>query len=300
MALDLFLINGLRQRKTHVLGVWNRLSDGSIEADVLFTGSSRAFLHYDAPEIQKRIQRSCYNIGMDGCQLDLQYPWLKTYLERNAPPQLIIQGVDIISLMPDTNVFFPTQFPPYLDNEDIYRTLVAIDPDWWRHRYVPMYSFALFGYEYTGLAIKGAFSLEDVANDPLKQGYHCRNKYWDGSFDRFKERNPKGLEYRVTEASIRKLEMIIELAAEHDVPIVLVYAPELSENFELTLDRDRILRIYKETAARYDIGFWDLSKMGICNYRRYFYNSQHLNKDGVAVLTEEIAERIRNFLNGPS
>jgi hypothetical protein len=92
--------------------------------------------------------------------------------------------------MPDTKVFFPTQFPPYLDNESIYQSLVEIDPIWWRHKYVPFYSFAIYGYEYTGLALKGEFGLEDIKNDPLTLGYHCRNKTWDGAFDLFRSRNP--------------------------------------------------------------------------------------------------------------
>lgn len=295
IGLDALLMHGLRKRQTHVLGVWNRLMAGEINAQILLTGSSRTFLHFDAKAIGAATGKRCYNIGMDGSQLNLQYPWLENYLEQNDTPELILQGVDIISLRPDTSQFFPSQYPPYLGNEAIFSSLMELDPNWLRHRYIPMYSFAMFGYGYAGMAAKGLLGLEDEKNDPLTMGHERRNMSWDGTFDRFKEAHPDGKRYGIHPQAVEQLKRTVLLAKKHDVPMVLVYSPELAENFALTIDREEIMGAYQEVADAFNIPFWDLSQLPLCEERRYFYNSQHLNPEGVDLLTLEMVKRIGSW-----
>ena len=297
IGMDLLLMHGLRQRRTHVFGVWNRLMNGKMDAQILFTGSSRSFVHFDAEAIGRSTNKRCFNIGMDGTQINLQYPWLKNYLELNPKPELIVQGVDIISLMPDTQAFYPSQYPPYLNNDAIYNALIEYDNSWARHRYIPFYSLSMFGYGYAGIATKGLFGLENRSSDPLNQGYEDRSLEWDGTFDRFKIANPDGKRYGIDPRGVEQLKKTVKLALGHNVPIVLVYAPELAENFAYTIDRNEIIAVYQDLSEEFNIPFWDLSKMGICEHRKYFYNSQHLNVSGVAVLTKEVSTLINEFLN---
>ena len=295
VALDQLLVHGLRQRRTHTLGNWNRLREGRIQAQVLFTGSSRCLMHFDARAIGERIGRRCWNIGMDGSQLTLQRPWLITYLKYNPPPELVVQEVGIISLEPDSDVFFPSQYPPYLDEAPILQTLRSLDGSWWRDRWIPLYSFTRFGYAYAGLGLKGLLNAEDTAHDVLRNGFEQRHWKWDGGFDRFKARYPKGKRYPVEQEAIAMLEDIIRLVREAGSEIVLVYAPELKENQDLTTNREEIIGIYRRLATKHGIPFWDLSTTALCTDRTLFYNSQHMNGYGVARFTPMISDSLARW-----
>ncbi|MBK9289878.1 MAG: hypothetical protein IPN38_20075 [Flavobacteriales bacterium] len=295
-GLDRTLKAGLRARTTFTLGVWNRLVDGKIQADVLFCGSSRALMHFDAATIGKATGRSCYNIGMDGNQLNHQLPWLITYLKYNRPPELIIQNVDMISLSPDTDVFFPSQYPPYLSEDAIYEDLRNTAPDWWKDRYIPLYSFTRFGYGYAALGVKGLLGLEDTLHDPLHFGFQRKDLNWDGGFDQFKKRFPKGLRRFNEESARNTLRAIIRTAQEKGSKVVLVYTPELGEMQRLTLNREEVMDVYRSIAAESGIPFWDFSTATFCEDRNYFYNSQHLNARGVDLFTPMIADSIAAYV----
>lgn len=295
-ALHSLLLHGLRERRTHTLGQWNRLREGRIRAEVLFTGSSRCLMHYDARTIGRRIGKHCWNLGMDGSQLTLQLPWTITYLKYNPPPRLIVQGVDIISLEPDSDVYFPSQYPPYLIEAPVYRAISALDPTWHKDRWIPLYSFARFGHGYAAMAVKGLLHAEDTTQDILKNGFELRHWTWDGGFDRFKLKYPDGKPYPIEEEAIATLRSIIHTAKAAGSGIVLAYAPELKENQDLTVNREEVLGHYRRIAQEEGIAFWDFSGLPFCSERRWFYNSQHMNAYGVERFTPIIADSVAAWL----
>jgi hypothetical protein len=295
-GLDQLLKVGLRKRSTDTFGVWNRLVDGRIQAQVLFLGSSRALMHFDAAAIGTRIQRSCYTIGMDGNQLEHQLPWLITYLAHNRPPQLLVQNVDLISLAPDTDLFFPSQYPPYLGEQAIHDHLLQVDPERWKDTWIPLYSFSRHGYGYAGLAVKGLLGLEDTLHDPLHLGFERKDRTWDGTFDNFKAQHPDGITRANMEEARRTLRTLIRTAQQAGSKVVLVYTPELKEMQELTLNRRELIDTFKGIAAAAGIPFWDFSDAPFSADRRCFYNSQHLNGAGVDLFTPMIADSIATYL----
>lgn len=299
VGLDSLLKTGLRARRTFTLGVWNRVVNGELNAEVLFTGSSRALMHFDAASIGARIGRSAWNIGMDGNQLNHQLPWLITYLKYNRRPALVVQNVDLISLVPDSDIFFPSQYPPYLHEPPIYADLVRIDPDWRKDRFIPLYSFTRFGYAYAGLAIEGLLGLEDTLHDPLDHGFQRKDKAWDGTFDRFKARHPGGARRRNTQEAQALLRAIIRTAKEAGSRVVLVYTPEHRDMQDLTLDRAALIDTFRRIAREEGVPFWDFSTLPLCSDRDLFYNSQHLNGRGVDLFTPVIADSIQALLRGP-
>jgi hypothetical protein len=297
VGLDTLLKTGLHQRRTFTLGVWNRLVDGEIGAEVLFTGSSRALMHFDAAAVQGRTGLRCYNIGMDGNQLNHQLPWLTTYLKYNPAPRLVVQNVDLISLVPDSDIYFPSQYPPYLHEAPILADLVHIDPSWWKDRWIPLYSFTRFGYAYAGLAVEGLLGLEDTLHDPLVLGFQRKDKDWDGTFDRFKARNPGGVRRRNTQEAQAFLRAIVRTAKAAGSQVVLVYTPEHVDMQHITVDRDQLMGTFRRIANEEGVPFWDFSGLPLCADRTWFYNSQHLNGRGVDQFTPMLADSINALLS---
>src|SRR5207302_909891 len=75
--------SGLRRINTSSFGVWNRIVDGTINAEIVISGSSRALTHYDPRIIEERTGLTAFNIGLNGSQTDMQLARLKTYLRHN-------------------------------------------------------------------------------------------------------------------------------------------------------------------------------------------------------------------------
>jgi hypothetical protein len=297
-AIHHALLFGLHQRDNYTLSTWNRMWHGRIGAEVLFIGSSRAFMHFDAEHIGKLAQRECFNAGLDGSRPNIQQAFLDIFLKRNRTPALVVHEIGRLSLERPEGVMFPLTFAPYLEEPALLRTLAAMDPVWYKDRYVPLYSFMRHGVTLTGMAWKGIWGANDAARNPLRSGFYRKNKTWDGTFDRWKKMYPQGKPIDVDTNCLETLRKTIRLARKAGSAYVLVYAPELLEMQRLTPERERIFSLYRDLAKEEKVPFWDFSSMPWCADRQYFYNSQHLNSKGVDLFTPIIAEQLRNWFEG--
>ena len=294
-AFNALLLHGLQQRHTGAFGQWNRVRAGTINAEVLFTGSSRCLMHFDAQVIGERTAMRCWNLGMDGSQPMLQRPWLLTYLKYNPPPRLIVQEVGALSLRTDSSVYYASQYAPYLAEDVVYDGLLSIDPAWWYDKHIPLHSFVRFGTGFTGMAIKGLFDLEDTI-DMLDHGYQSRRWKSAAGFDRFQQRWPEGSRYPITPQGTTALVSIIHIAKKAGARIVLVYAPEFLDDTLPEPNRQEVLDVYDRIAREDSILFRDFSVLPWCTDRRWFHDSQHLNSDGVARLTSLLTDSVKVWI----
>src|SRR5436190_23548407 len=98
VCLNAAFTRGFRNIKTSEFGISNRVMSGTINAQIVISGSSRAFVHYDPRIIQSITGETAFNLGQNGVQTDLQLAFLKTYLRHNTRPDLIIHNLDPQSL----------------------------------------------------------------------------------------------------------------------------------------------------------------------------------------------------------
>src|ERR1700733_7665538 len=88
---------GLRRIAVSKFGALNQVMSGKVNADIIIRGSSRALSPFDPRVIQAATGRSAYNIGMNASQIDFELVILKTYLNHNVKPKLVIQNLDLFS-----------------------------------------------------------------------------------------------------------------------------------------------------------------------------------------------------------
>ena len=295
LALHLFLNYGLRKSKLSNWGVWNEVISGKVNADIIFAGSSRAFHHFDPLIIGKITDRLSYNIGSDGSFFELQYPRLSAYYANNVSPKILVQGVDIESLETRKYVWKGEQYIPYLGIRDVYDSVLEVDRNFWRQKYIPLYSYGYYGYMPLLASINGYFPF--VKENHIVRGYYAVNKKWTNDFDKFKTSYPNGYEYPIEVSAINKLKRIIETAEANGTEVILVYTPEYFENFNYSKNRAKIINIYKRIAFEYKIQFWDYSSSPICKSKDNFYNSQHLNKVGAERFSAQFANDLKIYLS---
>ena len=288
---------GLRRVSTSSRGVFNRIMLGEGNAEIIISGSSRACAHYD-PRILRRVTgRTAFNIGRDGSRVDVQYAVLNAYLKRNCKPRLVVQNLDMHSLLltPQDEIYYASEYVPYLKCEELYQSLRHINPRVWKWRYVPLYGYVVDDMSLTWIhgicRLFGSNPQEDCID-----GFCPRDETWTDAFDRFKAKHPNGVRYGVDPAGVRALENLIELCKSNQVAVVLVYSPQFHEMLDLVTNRAEVFGKFREIADQHDVPFWDYSDSDICNHHRYFRNSQHLNRIGAETFSKRLADRLNSFL----
>jgi hypothetical protein len=291
---DLLIDTGLRRISTSSYGVFNRIVAGTINSTVLISGSSRALNHYDPREITRFTGRSAWNIGVNGAQTDMQLAVLQTYLQHNAVPALLIHNLDSFAFETSRKgVTFPESYVPYLNEAPIYAMLSRLDPDWWKARYLPLYGHAVEDMRFSWLLGLGAL----VGRNPRENrfnGFEPRAARWNEDFDRFRQANPGGVSFPVEPDAIRDFDQLLAEVTSRGGRVLLVYSPVYYEMQSLETGRAELFDRFREIAARHHAIIWDYSDSAISRRRDWFYNSQHLNADGAAAFSGDLAARLES------
>jgi hypothetical protein len=292
IGLDAGITAGLRRTHTSNFGVWNRIVRGDVDADVIISGSSRALVHYDPRLIEGRTGLKAFNIGLNGSQTDLQIARFKTYLQHNKKPRLLIHNLDVFSLQTTHGaVYDPVQYAPYLGEDTLYPVLRRIDPDFSKAKFVPLYAYAVQDLTFKWmLGLLGLFGWNPAEDHFL--GFEPRHSAWTEDFQRFKIANPDGVSFEIEPAGVREIETLLAFCKEQGIKALLIYSPEYVEMQNITRDRAKVFARFDELSHLYGVRFWDYSDSLISRQTANFSNSQHLNADGAALFSQDVAERI--------
>lgn len=290
-AVHSMIETGLQRISTSSFGVTNRMVKGAINADIVVSGSSRALVHYDPRVIQSITGLSVFNIGRNGSQSDLQLAVLKTYLRHNAKPKLVIHNLDLYSFVTSHEIYDPAQYLPYLGEQPLYAAVRNVYPDAWKWKYLPLYGYVVADMRFTWLlGLQRCFGVEPT-EDHIN-GFAPRPWAWTGEFEAFRRDNPNGVATPIEPAGVRVMEELMSLCRAEKIPLLLIYSPEYFEVQSLQTNRAQIFAQFAVLSARYQVPLWDFSNSGLAKSRAYFYNSQHLNSDGAAAFSEEVARRL--------
>ena len=297
-GLHAVISGGLRRITTSKFGAINAWMVERVNSDIIINGSSRALVHYDPRVIARETGLSAYNLGMNGIQIDVQAGILDAYLSRNKAPAVILQNLEAFSFETTRRgeIYDPGVYVPYLSkSEPLYQTLLAIDPDVWKWKHVPLYGYAVPDMRFTwALGVLRWFSYE--GRQDYFDGFNPRHVQWTQDFESFRHSVSAGVTYRIEPKGVAALERCLQLAQLHGAVMILVFAPEYREMQKLEKNRLDIFEHFTELAAKYGTEFWDFSDSSLSHDHAYFYNSQHLNARGAELFSEEIALHLRNFL----
>jgi hypothetical protein len=284
--------SGLRRINTSSFGVWNRVVDGKINADIVISGSSRALTHYDPRIIEERTGRTAFNIGLNGSQTDMQLARLKSYLRHNGKPSLLIHNLDLFSFQTTHGgAYDPGQYIPYLEEPPIYAALAQIDPDVWKARHLPLYGYAAADLRFNWiLGVMGFFGWNPPEDHFL--GFKPRHSAWTEDFERFKAKKPNGVRFDIETDGVKQMEELLRICEEQGIKVLLVYSPEYREMQTLTMNRAQLFERFAELTDRFGAPVWDYSSSLISARRGNFYNSQHLNAEGAMTFSEDLAEKL--------
>jgi hypothetical protein len=298
-GLHLMITSGIRRIRTGQYGVSNRMMQGKINAQVIITGSSRAVSHFDPRIIEAQTGRSAFNLGRNGSQTDMQLAVLKAYLEHNRKPEVVIHNLDAFSFVDTREVYAPAQYVPYLYDQELYQPLRKINRNTWKSRYLPLYGYVVDDMTFSWMlgvrALVGWSPPEDFF-----LGFNPRSRKWTDEFQRFKSGNTEGVRWPVDPDGMQSMEDLIRLCQQRGIQLIFVYSPEYAEMQKLTTNRAEVFDRFRELATRYHVPLWDYSDWRYAADTQYFQNSQHLNADGAAIFSSDLAGRLKTYFAAQS
>ena len=271
---------------------------GTVNADVVITGSSRAAMHYDPEVIRQRTGLTAFNLGRTGSQTDVQAAVLRAYLRHNKKPAFVIHNLDFFSFEATDakghQLYDPGTYIPYLREPDVYATLHQANPEVWKWKHIPLY-----GYAVEDMRLSWFFGLCSLlgshANELESSGFDPRDVKWGEDFASFRAMFPKGVEAEVTPRGEQAMDELVSVCRQAGIQLILVYSPEYYEMQKLTHNRRDIFGKFEHLATQPGVLFWDFSNSGICTNQDFFYNSQHLNRQGAEAFTADLADKLAVF-----
>ena len=295
---DIILSNTLKKSKTYASGeyaTWNNLYQGKINNDIVIYGSSRAVVQIDPRIVEDSLQRSCYNLGIDGHNFWLQYFRHKELLTYNRQPTVIIHSLDVTTLTERGDLFNSDQFLPYMlfDEEIQLNTNDYNFFSAWDFK-VPLVRFLGKGramLHATKLLFGGQPDSVGRTN-----GYQAQWQGWNADLEIARKRL-SSYTIELDTNAISLFRNYLRECRDQSIRVILVYTPQYIEGQDFIQNKESILNIYRSLAKEHDVPFLNYSDDPICQSKAYFYNSGHLNKDGSALFTRKLGHVLRGYLD---
>jgi hypothetical protein len=273
-----------------------KLSNGSINADLIINGNSKSYVQLSPKIFDSVLNLNSYNLGLDGNDFVIQKLQYDLYQKHNTVPKIIVQTVDFATLRKaEGELYNYVRFAPYLDNKHVKNTTKLYDGFTFVDYNLPLLKYSGQPLEVIdGLA--SSFNIH-IAPSTLEKGYIQKNLTWDGSFDKFKERSKDGIRSSIDKSTCDIFEAYIEDCKQKNIPLFLVYTPVYHEFIPYDLDRQVLFDYLSDVSKKYDVPFLDYSEDELTFDKNKFFNSQHLNKEGSELFTTKLGLDIKASLN---
>jgi hypothetical protein len=296
-VFDKVITAGLRKSNMVIYEKVTKIFNGSINADLIINGNSKSYVQLSPKIIDSVLNLNSYNLGLDGNDFVIQKLQYDLYEQKNTVPEIIIQTVDFSTMRKaDGKLYNYVRFAPYLDNKQVKNTTKLYDG----FTFVD-YNLPLFKYSGQPLeVVDGLFSAFDVHVAPsnLEKGYIQKNLTWDNSFEKFKELNKNGVKFALDKTTCDVFETYIKECKLKNIKLYLVYTPVYYEFIPYDLSRQVLFDYLNELSKKYDVPFFDYSEDKLTFEKNYFFNSQHLNKEGSELFTTKLGQDIKASLTG--
>jgi hypothetical protein len=278
------------------LGSMNKIAQGGVNAELLVSGSSRAYYHYRPSVLSGALSLTTYNIGTTGGNLTLQLPKLKFYLEHNATPLVLVQDLSVHDLAEiEETIFEPFRYLPFLRNRQLYDGLRDIDPGLWVHRYLPATNLIYLGPDFQTAVLRDLLACRNGRQDYLEDGFSNEYKDRQPEADAWL-RSGASIELAVFDENIEHLEELIELCKANGIDLVLVTSPVYSEALAKMDNYDMVTSQIRQTAEANGVYYVDYSEDSVSGNKNLFYDNNHLNVRGATLFSDLLARDLSRYL----
>lgn len=248
--------------------------------DVLICGNSRASVQYDPNIIDSILGCTSYNLGYDGCAINIQLLKYKHWIKLHTLPQYVIYNIDLWTMNKTQGNNREQIFPYFRFDKSMLYSFDEYHDYTFAEKHIPFCRY-----------IGHRELLNRVLGDSISfyKGYYGYNWDWQTN----NQRHNNDLYKCASDANMIQLfSDFISEQQECGISILFVYAPMFHTIMRYSPDIQKMYNMYDAIARQYNIPILDYNYDNICQDSTLFYNKMHLNRTGAEVFTTKLAHDI--------
>jgi len=295
-GLHLVLDAGMRRIRYGAIGAFNRIADGRVNADIVITGSSRAYVQYDPDIIQAATRMTTFNAGRDGANTIIHAGVLSYYLSHNRKPRLIIENADLHSLSYGYDLYAPAQYTPYLHDQAFY-SVVKRMPVLQKAYYLPLYGYVVDDVQFDHyLGLKALFGIQP--SESVRNGFEPVNHgYSEALWNRWAGKQQKPISFALLPYCMEEMGWLLEDARTRGIPCIVVFSPVYYRHLVEIDNRSQVVATLAQLARQHGALFWDLSDLSpLSNNKDNFADWLHMNRQGATLFSKFLGERLAAWI----
>lgn len=271
---------------------------GNTNYDLLFIGSSRTRFIVNPKIVDSITSKNSFNAGIIGANLVEMNLMLQCYLEKHAPPKLLVADLALNAFDTRKAFFDPKVYYPFLNDSVIYHTLNNYKKRTFLLKYLPFTQLMEADDNQKLNAFYGCFGRYEKIGRVQYKGYldntaDTISLPFVGIPDTYDYKN----NYQITPNGLKILDEIIATCNKYNIKLIFTYAPEfyLGNNryydFFTTVNR---------ISAENKIPFYDYRYLDVCKDNKLFVDESHLNKTGAEKFSRILAADLKACINAYS
>lgn len=294
---DICITTGLRKSNAPLFQSMTGIFNGSINADLIIVGNSRARRHIDPRILDSVLLVNSYNLGQNGTGFRIQKMIYDLYREHNQKPKYIVHIVGNGILEEEDGLYERIKFAPYLDDSLVRATTMDIKGFDKKDYYLPFLRYSGFpGEIMSGLA--SFCGLSGASNEGIYKGFPQTQFEWNEViFEKFKNEFPDGTSLPISTELMASMDAYIQTCKSEGIEIVLAHPPIYYEAKPYFLNDAVILKLLKDLAEKSDIPFLDYTLDSLAYSKEYFADHVHMSAKGAEIFSKKLSQDLRKYLN---
>ncbi len=243
--------------------------------EIFIIGSSRARHHYNPEILSQALNLSCYNAGIGGHGLFLNYAMLNARIKIKAP-KLVILDLSPNVIVDKESYSKLNSLLPYYKKHESFKEIIELNPDFSRLEMISrMYIYNSTLYD-------------------LTRGYFLKSRDYNSGYAplsgeiNLENFAPFYLEDEVIDYNkTLVIDKIIKLCKANNIKLIAVISPTYKK-----FDKgNRVVNIIKDVFDNNNVEFYDYS--GLHLESKYYVDQLHLNEFGANIFTNVLVENFK-------
>jgi hypothetical protein len=274
-------------------GKYNLVMGHKIDPEIVIFGSSVAEVGFDATLLSKKMNKSVYNLSIDGTTIMRSKFMIDEFLSYSKICDTVLIGLVYNSFSEIKELTEPSRFLAHKSNSFIKGHIEKVSPELYYKLYsFPFYSFIATDHTYyknafIGLRnkLKGSCLILDKNNGSLSHNV----KYEDTrSFDAPYQ------DVHISENSRADFIRLINEFKQRSITPILIILPMHKNGQSSFRNYDDFTRTAKEITNETNTLLLDFTNHKMANDKNYFYNNAHLNSLGNSYFSLSLIDSLYN------
>jgi hypothetical protein len=274
-------------------GKYNLVMAHKIDPELIIFGSSVAEVGFDNKVISNKLDKSVYNLAIDGTRIISSKFIIDEFLSYSKKCDVAIIGLVYTSFENIQEMTEPSRFLAHKSNIFLKKNIKKVSPKLYNNLYhIPFYSFILANHTYYKNAVIGlkGFLKGQYLQLDTDDGFVSHNAIYNDT-----RRVDHELDtIHISNSGISDFTQIIKEIKEHGITPILVITPMHKNGQSSFMNYDFFISNAKGLAYETNTLLVDFSKHDMVNNEKYFYNNVHLNSVGALCFSLSLIDSLSN------